>query len=115
MSYSYVRHLSHSMEGPLLKNGVEIHDYEPAMIHAKIMTIDDIWVVAGSTNFDHRSFGLNDEVNIAVRDEKLAAQLLQDFEEDLKKSVRLTYEDWRKRSAAERVFDFLIGIFEQEE
>jgi cardiolipin synthase len=115
IDHSYVRHLSHSMEGPLLKNGVEIHDYEPAMIHAKIMTIDDIWVVVGSTNFDHRSFGLNDEVNIAALDEKLAARLLQDFEGDLEHSERFTYEHWRKRSVVERVFDFLIGMFEQEE
>ncbi|MGH9727341.1 MAG: phospholipase D-like domain-containing protein [Candidatus Acidiferrales bacterium] len=115
IDHAFVRHLSHSMQGSLLKNGIEIHEYEPSMIHAKIMTIDGIWSVIGSTNFDHRSFGLNDEVNVAVRDEKLAARLLQDFENDLEHSGRFTYETWRKRSATAKALDFLIGTFEREE
>ncbi|HVB36741.1 MAG TPA: phospholipase D-like domain-containing protein [Candidatus Acidoferrales bacterium] len=115
IDHAFVRHLSHSMQGSLLKNGVEIHDYEPSMIHAKVMTIDDSWSVVGSANFDHRSFGLNDEVNIAVLNEKFAARLVQDFESDLEQSKRFTYEQWRKRSVAERAFDFLISLLVQEE
>jgi cardiolipin synthase len=79
------------------------------------MLVDRIWSVVGSTNFDHRSFGLNDEVNIAALDVQLAARLLQDFESDLEQSKRLTYEDWQKRSVITRVLDSLIGLLEQEE
>jgi cardiolipin synthase len=97
IDHPFVRHLSHSLEGALLKNGVEIYDYEPSMLHAKIMVVDGVWSVVGSTNFDHRSFGLNDEVNIALRDVNLAARLLQDFEGDLDRSDRRTYEKWNTR------------------
>ena len=55
--------------GPLLEAGAEIHEYEPAMIHTKSMVIDDLWCVFGTTNFDNRSFGINDEVNVAACDE----------------------------------------------
>ena len=85
------------------------------MIHTKVMLVDRIWSVVGSTNFDHRSFGLNDEVNIAALDVQLAARLLQDFESDMAQSKRLTYEDWQKRSVVTRVLDSLIGLLEQEE
>ena len=115
IDHAYVRHLSYSMEGPLLKNGVEIYEYEASMIHTKVMLVDRIWSVVGSTNFDHRSFGLNDEVNIAALDVQLAARLLQDFESDMAQSKRLTYEDWQKRSVVTRVLDSLIGLLEQEE
>jgi cardiolipin synthase len=115
IDHPYVRHLSRSMGGSLLKNGVEIYEYEASMIHAKIMLVDRMWTVMGSTNFDHRSFGLNDEVNIAALDVKLAARLLQDFESDLEQSKRLTYEQWQKRSVVTRVVDSLIGLLEQEE
>jgi cardiolipin synthase len=56
------------------------------MIHAKLMTVDGLWSVVGSTNFDHRSFALNDEVNLAVLDRQLAATIEADFFDDLKQS-----------------------------
>jgi cardiolipin synthase len=74
----------------LAKAGAEIYEYSPGMIHAKLMTVDDIWTVAGSTNFDHRSFALNDEVNIAFFNRAIAAQLAESFARDLRESRRLT-------------------------
>ena len=65
------------------------------MIHAKIMIVDDLWCVVGSTNMDHRSFGWNDEVNLAAADPALAAKLTENFEEDLGKSHRETLESGR--------------------
>ena len=50
--------------GRLLQAGMRIFEYQPAMMHAKIMIIDDLCSVVGSTNFDNRSFGLNDEANL---------------------------------------------------
>ena len=74
----------------------------PAMIHAKSLVVDGIWSVVGSTNFDHRSFGINDEVNLAVMDETFAARMEEDFQRDLAKSHRVTYEEWMNRSPLER-------------
>ena len=76
----------------------QIYEYKPAMIHAKVLIADDVWSVVGSTNFDHRSFELNDEVNMAVCDAAVAARLRRDFENDLRESQEITYDDWRKHS-----------------
>src|SRR6185312_6333554 len=72
--HSMTRSSSRGTYGDLLKAGAEIYEYQPAMIHAKVMIVDDLWCVVGSTNFDHRSFGLNDEVNLAVIDPTLAGK-----------------------------------------
>ena len=65
--------------GRLLEGGVAIHEYQPAMMHAKILIVDHAWSVVGSTNFDNRSFGLNDEVNVAILQRCSAAKLEADF------------------------------------
>jgi cardiolipin synthase len=84
-----IRKLSHRSVRRLLRAGAEIFEYEPSMIHAKLMTVDSLWSVVGSTNFDHRSFALNDEVNLAVLDAKLAATIEADFFDDLEQSREL--------------------------
>jgi cardiolipin synthase len=68
------------------------------MIHAKLMTVDGLWNVVGSTNFDHRSFALNDEVNLAVLDPELAAVIEGDFFDDLKQSQRLSISMLQERT-----------------
>jgi cardiolipin synthase len=90
IDHPIVRRLSRESSRRLLEAGAEIFEYQPAMIHAKLMTVDGEWSVAGSTNFDHRSFGLNDEVNLAVLDREVAAGIERDFEEDLRESRKLT-------------------------
>lgn len=88
--------------GRLLKDGVEIYEYQPAMIHAKILMIDGLWSVVGSTNMDHRSFGLNDEVNMAVRAPEFTARLERDFARDVAESRRISYDEWRHRPIWQR-------------
>ncbi len=101
--------------GKLLKAGVQIFEYEPAMIHAKVLMIDGLWSVVGSTNFDNRSFGLNDEVNLAVRDAGLNDRLEQDFVRDLANSLQLTYESWRRRPVLERAPELLGWVLERQQ
>jgi cardiolipin synthase len=101
--------------GRLLKHGARIFEYQPAMIHAKVLIIDGVWSVVGSTNFDNRSFGINDEVNLAVRDERLAERLEQDFVRDLAHSREITLETWRKRPVFERVPELLGWVLERQE
>lgn len=81
--HTLVRRSSRRLYGDLLRAGASIYEYEAAMIHTKSMIVDGEWCVVGSTNFDNRSFGLNDEVNLAVFNRKLAARLQEDFTRDL--------------------------------
>ncbi len=90
IDHPLVMKMSRHSSRHLLAAGAEIYEYQPSMIHAKLMTVDGEWNVLGSTNFDHRSFALNDEVNLAVLDRELAAVIESDFFADLRQSRRLT-------------------------
>lgn len=105
---------SRQLYGTLLKHGIEIHEYEPAMIHVKAMMVDGCWAVVGSTNFDYRSFDLNDEVNLAILDKGITRRLMQDFEHDLEQSRRITYEGWRRKMRF-RLADRVLGLLERQE
>ena len=109
-----VRRVSHQDSRRLLQAGAQIFEYQPAMLHAKIMVIDDRWCVFGSTNFDHRSFALNDEVNVACIDHELAATLIDQFEDDLKQSRLLTLEMLQSRRLVSRLELLLGTILERE-
>jgi cardiolipin synthase len=85
------------------------------MIHAKVLVVDNLWTVVGSTNFDNRSFGLNDEVNLAVRDATLAQHMEADFARDLLDSRRITLDEWRHRPLTERAPELLGWIFERQQ
>jgi len=101
--------------GKLLKAGASIHEYEPSMIHAKILLIDSIWGVVGSTNFDNRSFGINDEVNLAARDPDFTQRLQQDFAKDLACSHKVTYQEWKRRPVLERAPELLGWVLERQQ
>ena len=75
------------------------------MIHAKVLVIDGLWSVTGATNMDNRSFGINDEVNLAALDPAVADQLRQDFLADMVASREITLADWERRSLAERLHE----------
>ncbi|HET7366667.1 MAG TPA: cardiolipin synthase B [Burkholderiales bacterium] len=100
--------------GRLLKAGVQIYEYQPTMIHAKVFLVDRLWAVVGSTNFDNRSFGLNDEVNLAVLEPRLAQELARDFAADLQQTQCITLEQWRRRSYGERALALLGRLLERQ-
>jgi cardiolipin synthase len=101
--------------GRLLQYGIRIYEYLPSMLHAKILLIDGKWSVLGSTNFDNRSFGINDEVNLAVRDELLNAQLEEDFKHDLSESKEISYAEWKRRPILQRGPELLGWILERQQ
>lgn len=107
--------LSRSLELELLRAGAEIYGYQPGMIHAKLMVIDHRWSVLGSANFDHRSFALNNEVNMAVLDGSLAATLEQQMAEDLTESCAVTVEQLRNRSLTTKIMDDFSWMIRREE
>lgn len=109
------RRASRRHYGQLLAAGVVIHEFLPGMNHTKVLIIDQLWSVLGSTNFDSRSFGLNDEVNIALADRHLAARLNEDFELDRAASERMTLAVWGRRSPRERVLAFLGIALERQQ
>lgn len=95
--------VSRSHYGPLLHGGVQIYEYKASLIHAKTMVIDDVWATIGSTNFDNRSFALNQELNLTVYDTGLAHRLEEIFQQDLKYSQEVTYEAWQSRGRSDAV------------
>jgi cardiolipin synthase len=109
------RRSSRRLYGQLLEAGASIYEYRPSMIHTKSLIIDGQWGVVGSTNFDHRSFGINDEVNIAVFDPTFAARLQEDFARDLSQSLPVTYRDWKRRSLFERGHEVLGWLLERQQ
>ena len=80
---------SRSGFGPFLLGGVEIYEYQPALMHAKAMVVDGVWATVGSANFDYRSAAINEEINLVVYDAGFAGQLEKSFQEDLKYSKKV--------------------------
>jgi cardiolipin synthase len=79
------------------------------------MVVDGVWAVVGSTNFDNRSFGLNDEVNLAAFDPELAARLAKDFARDRAESRAVTLSEWRRRPLTERAHEQLGRLLERQQ
>jgi cardiolipin synthase len=92
-----VRGASKARWGALLSAGAEIYEYQPTMYHCKVMIVDEYMVSAGSTNFDPRSFSLNDEANLNIYDKRFATAQIAIFESDLKRSRRVTLAEWEAR------------------
>ncbi|HZQ24237.1 MAG TPA: phospholipase D-like domain-containing protein [Terriglobales bacterium] len=113
--HALTRSSGRSAYGDLLKAGADIYEYEPSMIHAKITVVDGIWSVVGSTNLDNRSFGINDEINLAVMDAQVAAKLTQDFEDDASRSRTVTLQQWQKRSLWERGLELVGWVLERQQ
>ena len=102
----------HSYER-LLQQGIEIYEYQPTMMHAKVLVVDGIWSMFGSANFDNRSLELNDELNVAVSSRDLAWRFLEDFEQDLKSATRISLAEWRRRSLLQKAREwFWVGFGE---
>jgi cardiolipin synthase len=106
---------SRRLWGRLLRAGIGIHQYGPAMIHTKALIVDGLWSVVGSTNFDSRSFGINDEVNLAISDPVLAARLEEDFARDLAASKTVNYRRWLQRPFMERAHELIGRILERQQ
>ena len=104
------RKASRSRWGDLLKAEVEIYEYQPTMYHCKVMVVDDLWVSVGSTNFDNRSFRLNDEENLNVYDADFAREQIRHFEADRAKARRITYAEWKARPLSEKILEHTAGL-----
>jgi cardiolipin synthase len=100
-----VQHASHHHFGTLLKKGVKIFEYNKTLLHQKVIVVDGVWSCVGSTNFDERSFQLNDEVSIGVVDPLIAAQLRAAFFNDLRSTNARNFDEWKDRSLWHKTVD----------
>jgi cardiolipin synthase A/B len=109
-----VRAASRGRWGPLLQAGAEIYEYQPTMYHCKVMIVDSLLVSVGSTNFDNRSFRLNDEANLNIFDKTFATRQTQVFEEDLRHSKRVTFEAWSNRPRQAKLMERMASVLESQ-
>ena len=101
-----VRAASRADWEPLLEAGIQIAEYQPTMFHCKVLVVDGWFISVGSTNFDNRSFRINDEANLNLLDEKFAAEQVRVFEHDLSRSKVVTLAAWRDRPWKERATEW---------
>lgn len=105
---------SRSLWGILLDARVKIYEYQPTMYHCKVLIVDDLFVSVGSTNFDDRSFRLNDEANLNIYDKTFAKQQIKVFDDDKSKSRLMTREEFKDRFMISKVFGKFASIFRKE-
>jgi cardiolipin synthase A/B len=108
-----VRKASQAHFGRVLRAGVKIHEYGPALLHAKTMVVDGQSVSIGSANLDNRSFALNNELNLAFLDRPLAAELTRVFREDLAFTRSVTLDEWERRGLGNVFYLPMIPLRDQ--
>jgi cardiolipin synthase len=107
----FVRSASRAGWGPLLQAGALIHEYQPTMYHVKLLIVDGLWSSVGSTNFDARSFRLNEEANLNVYDAQFARLQTDTFDADLARSRRISYEEWEARPWHQKLKERAAALF----
>ena len=107
IDHNIVRQASRRQFGDLLRVGIQIYEYAPALLHSKTMVIDGVWATVGSTNLDNRSFAVNDELNVIVYNRDVAQRLEAAFNEDLTRSRPITLRDWKKRGITAKLLETL--------
>lgn len=100
--------------GPLLRGGIEIYEYQTALLHAKTIVVDGLMAVVGTTNLDNRSFALNQEINLVMYDAAVAGRLQKAFYLDLRYSEKLTYEEWKSRPLREKILELFTLPFKEQ-
>jgi cardiolipin synthase A/B len=109
-----VREASRACWGDLLAAGVEMYEYQPTMFHCKLLVVDEYLVSVGSTNFDNRSFKLNDEANLNIYDRDFARQQTAIIERDVSQARRITLDEWRHRPWSERMLEHVAALLDPE-
>jgi cardiolipin synthase len=111
IDHNYVREASRASWGPLIRGGVKMYEYVPALLHAKTMVIDGVWATIGSTNLDNRSFALNEELNVVIYDDGVGRRLEAVFADDLAHAREVTYQAWKNRGFKARLLELLVTPF----
>jgi cardiolipin synthase len=107
IDHNIVRQASRRQFGEMLRAGIEIYEYTPALLHSKTMVIDGVWATIGSTNLDNRSFAVNDELNLILYNRTVAQRMERIFLDDVQLSRQVTYERWKKRGIGAKLLETL--------
>lgn len=110
-NHRFTRHAGRACYEPLLAGGVKLYEYQPRVLHTKLITVDGAWATLGSTNLDARSLVINDELNVSFSDVTIIAQLNATFERDLADAQQITRGDWAKLSGTERFLQGVVKVF----
>lgn len=105
-----LRYATYSYVTQCLRAGIKVYLYNPGMLHAKAMIIDENIVIAGSTNFDFRSFENNFECSIIIYDREINRQMRDIFFRDMGQCTRINYESWHKRPRLQRAWESTIRL-----
>lgn len=105
-----VRRASRARWGALLAAGAEIHEYQPTMYHCKVLIVDGLMVSVSSTNFDTRSFRLNDEANLNIYAADFARRQIEVFNADLSQSRQISLHAWQRRPLAEKFLEHAASL-----
>ena len=111
--FSGVWYAARAHYAALLRDGIRIYEYSPAFMHAKTMTVDDLWSTVGSTNWDYRSLVDNDELNVIVIDAAFGREMRTVFERDLASAREITLAEWRERPLTDRFLERFWVTFER--
>jgi cardiolipin synthase len=106
-------HAARALYGRLLSAGVRIHELQDGLLHAKAATIDGVWSVVGSSNFDRRSYSFNNEVDAVLLGRDMAAQLETLLRGWMARATPVTLQDWRRRSVHERAGEYAARLWER--
>jgi cardiolipin synthase len=107
IDHNIVRQASRRQFGDMLRGGIQIYEYTPALLHSKTMVIDGVWATIGSTNLDNRSFALNDELNLILYSRQVAQQLERIFADDIAHARPVTYAAWRDRGFTNKLLEVM--------
>jgi cardiolipin synthase len=108
-----VQHAGHRNFEKLLRCGVRLFEYPHTLLHQKAMTVDGTWCAVGSSNFDDRSFEINDEITLGIGDPVTAKRLDAIFEKYAARSEEITLERWRKRGIVHRLKDNAVYLINE--
>ena len=112
--FPIVQHAAHRNFEPLLASGVRLFEYPKTLLHQKIMTIDGVWSAIGSSNFDDRSFEINDEITLGLFDAGLAKQFEDIFLRDAADCIELRHETWCRRGLWHKFKDNALYLFNEQ-
>lgn len=106
-----VHYASRALWTPLLQAGAELHVFEPTMFHMKMLIVDQLMTSVGSTNFDNRSFRLNNEASLNVHDREFAVLMTRVYEQDLQRARQISLDQWQRRSLVQRMTERIFAPF----
>lgn len=110
--FGSIVYASRHLYGDLLDAGVQIFEFQDAVLHAKTAVADGVWSIVGTSNLDHLSFLRNHEVDAVVVGSTFAAQMEQAFQDDLKRTRQITLEEWRRRPLGYKILGYINSRFQ---